>query len=120
MEDEKGLIVRRSVELLRQGAAMLSMSCSACGAPLFKLKSGEVLCPLHGKVLVIERDEDLVRHSIDSVLLAMEEKIARRLSSLVEEMEVLADEETARRASAWLEVLERIRRLKSHSTQSSK
>ena len=37
--------MKEMAELLRRGARMLSESCSECGTPLFRLKSGEVICP---------------------------------------------------------------------------
>ena len=37
--------MKEMAELLRRGASMLSEACPECGTPLFRLKSGEIICP---------------------------------------------------------------------------
>ncbi|MGD2142812.1 MAG: Sjogren's syndrome/scleroderma autoantigen 1 family protein, partial [Candidatus Bathyarchaeota archaeon] len=36
--------MKSMAELLRSGATMLSRSCPECDSPLFKLKSGDIVC----------------------------------------------------------------------------
>uniref|UniRef100_A0A7J3ZJR5 Sjogrens syndrome scleroderma autoantigen 1 n=1 Tax=Fervidicoccus fontis TaxID=683846 RepID=A0A7J3ZJR5_9CREN len=110
--DEKTLAIKRSVELLKQGATMLSIHCPKCDSPLYKLKSGETVCPVHGRVLVVSRDEELVRISLESILSRLEEKIASRLSLYLDLVEEGNDEEVARKIRLWLDVLEGIRRVR--------
>jgi UPF0148 protein len=44
--------------LLRRGARMMSEACPECGTPLFRLKSGEIVCPSCNRpVKIIKGDE---------------------------------------------------------------
>ncbi|HIE55677.1 MAG TPA: hypothetical protein EYP90_10930, partial [Chromatiaceae bacterium] len=67
-------------DLLRAGATMLGESCPTCNTPLFRLKSGEVVCPVHGRVLLISRDEELSRIAISELLERLQQTIANELS----------------------------------------
>jgi len=51
-EEERALAIKRMTELLRGGATMLGEHCPLCGSPLFRLRSGEIVCPVHGRVVV--------------------------------------------------------------------
>ncbi|NON62549.1 Sjogren's syndrome/scleroderma autoantigen 1 family protein, partial [Acidianus sp. RZ1] len=53
--------VKKAAELLRQGAVMLTDSCPICNYPLFRTKSGDVVCPTHGKVYLVKNDEEEAR-----------------------------------------------------------
>jgi UPF0148 protein len=105
--------VKTMAELLKAGAVMLAETCpvEGCALPLFKLKTGEVICPVHGRVHIVRTDEEA------------REVYARVYSSMVlEKLEMLTlktIEELSRSRDVdptdlikWLEVLERVQRLK--------
>lgn len=105
--------VKTMAELLKAGAVMLAETCpvEGCALPLFKLKTGEVVCPVHGRVHIVRTDEEA------------REVYARVYSSMVlEKLEMLTlktIEELSRSRDVdptdlikWLEVLERVQRLK--------
>jgi Uncharacterized Zn-finger containing protein len=66
-------LVKRMSELLKAGAAMLAETCPSCGSPLFRLRGGEVICPLHGKVFLVRSDEEASTASVISVLSKIED-----------------------------------------------
>jgi UPF0148 protein len=105
--------VKTMAELLKAGAVMLAETCpvEGCALPLFKLKTGEVVCPVHGRVHIVRTEEEA------------REVYARVYSSMVlEKLEMLTlktIEELSRSRDVdptdlikWLEVLERVQRLK--------
>ena len=102
--------IRRMADLLRAGAAMLQERCPLCGSPLFRLRTGEVVCPIHGRVHIVRSDEEAARITLKGVLEALEKNIVARLNALREKVSNGGVEE-AREIIAWLEALERIERL---------
>ncbi|MDK2384826.1 MAG: Sjogren's syndrome/scleroderma autoantigen 1 family protein [Candidatus Korarchaeota archaeon] len=102
--------VRRMADLLRAGAAMLQERCPICGSPLFKLRSGEVVCPVHGRVYLVRSDEEAARITLKGVLEELEKAIVARLARLRRRVEDGGVDE-AREIIAWLDALERIERV---------
>lgn len=100
--------MKRMAQLLRQGAVMLAETCPICGLPLFRLKSGEVVCPIHGRVVIVSSDEEEREVHIDEAVKLAEYRAALRVQKALEEGEV---DEILR----WLNVIEaaeRIRKLR--------
>lgn len=85
--EEKRLAIRRSTELLRQGATMLGLQCPKCGSPLFKLRSGEVVCPLHGRVIIAESESDVTTANIEARLERLEKALLNHLDHLTSTLE---------------------------------
>ena len=106
-EDEA---IRRMADLLRAGAAMLQERCPICGSPLFRLRSGEVVCPIHGRVHIVRSDEEAARITLRSVLEELEKTIVAKLAELRGRVSGGGVEEACE-IIAWLEALERIERL---------
>ena len=50
--------VKRMAQLLKSGATMLERVCPQCNVPLFRLKSGEIICPSCGQRFVIVQSEE--------------------------------------------------------------
>ncbi len=105
--------VKKMAELLKMGALMLSETCpvKGCNLPLFKMPSGEIICPVHGRVYIVRTEEEAVEVTktvaMSQVLDSLEDKVLRILdASIREEYPEPTD------LIKWLEVLERIRRLK--------
>ncbi len=117
-------VVKRMSELLRAGAVMLDLACPLCNAPLFKLKSGEVVCPTHGPVRVVKTDSEAIEALSQSVLDRLEALATSRIGSLVDSIDRApsVDEEgkLLDELERWLEVLERVKRLKSLTARSGK
>ncbi|HDD25776.1 MAG TPA: hypothetical protein ENF75_01645 [Acidilobales archaeon] len=109
-------------DLLRAGARMLSETCPVCNSPLFRLRSGEVVCPIHGRVLIVKSESEVVTASTSAVLDSLETAIVRILSGKVKELAGSKEVgyEEARDIVMWLEALERIRRVKALITHSER
>lgn len=117
-------VVRRMSELLRSGAVMLDLACPLCSAPLFKLRSGEIVCPTHGPVKVVRTDSEAVEIQSQAVLDRLEAVATSRISSITEslygEMREDDERELLDQLERWLELLERVRRLKLMATREEK
>lgn len=104
---------------------MLDLACPLCGAPLFRLKSGEIVCPTHGTVKVVKSDSEAIEVMSQAVLDRLETIATSRISSLAEslargDVEPGNEEALLSYLEKWLEVLERIRRLKLMSVRERK
>lgn len=101
-------------ELLKSGAVMLAETCpvEGCYLPLFRLRSGEVVCPVHGRVHIVKTDEEIKevysRAHLSIVLEKLETQALKTIETLINEPDVEPTEYIK-----WLEVLERVQRLKS-------
>ncbi len=113
--EEKRIALQKMSELLRAGAIMLSETCPKCGSPLFKLKSGEIVCPIHGRVVVVKSDEEISRVTVAGVLDALENTITKQLEkvrSIVEKREPSELVDELRVMLMFLDALERVERIK--------
>ncbi|MEM1982605.1 MAG: Sjogren's syndrome/scleroderma autoantigen 1 family protein [Sulfolobales archaeon] len=113
---KEDLSVKKMSELLRAGAVMLSESCPICSLPLFKLKSGEVICPTHGRVQIVKSDEEILSITTTASLDELERVAVSAINKLRRELEEenpdKSDLDIVKTLSAWLDVLERVRKLK--------
>ncbi len=99
--------MRRMKELLKEGAIMLSETCPICGLPLFKLKNGDIICPIHGKVYIVSSDEEAREIEISETIKLIEYEATKRLRSmLTENME-------PSKALTWLKIVEEVERIRS-------
>ncbi len=110
------LSVKKMGELLKAGAVMLGESCPICSLPLFRLRSGEVVCPTHGKVQIVRSDEEILSVTTTASLDELERVAVSALNKLRKELvegdSSTGDLEVVKALEAWLDVLERVRRLK--------
>jgi len=104
--------------LLKSGATMLNELCPACRVPLFKLKTGDVLCPSCGqRFLLVSSDEEEMRARASLTLQALETTILEKIELLrmkaagAESIEELVD--VGRALATYLQVLELARRVRS-------
>ncbi len=102
-------VVKKMADLLRAGATMLSERCPVCGLPLFRLRSGEVVCPVHGRVYIVRDESEVSRVTVQGVLEELEKVVATRISESLEAAK--RGEPRARELSEWLDVLERTERI---------
>jgi len=109
-------VVKYMAELLKSGATMLNYTCPLCKTPLFKLKTGEVICPkCKRRVYIVknEREESVVRSKL--YLESLEETVLEKLSEVELILKRCRDLSELSKASETLikllEVLERLRRM---------
>lgn len=92
---------------------MLSESCPLCNSPLYKLKNGEIVCPVHGRV-IIARDEEEEKKLKRGISLDYTEQI------LVDSMSVVVEKlkndpmnsEVIVQLIRYLDSLERLKRIR--------
>ncbi len=94
-------VVQKMARLLKSGATMLDKLCPMCGIPLFRLKSGEIICPKCGqKFIFVETDEEelevrgnLTIQDLEKSVLAKLDYLRRKLdtSSSLEEISDVSD-----------------------------
>ena len=101
--------LRKMADLLRAGAAMLAERCPICGLPLFRLKSGEVVCPIHGRVYIVKDESEVSRVTVQGVLEELERVASSRIAAALESAR--RGEDTSEELSRWLDVLERAERI---------
>ncbi|MGC9149009.1 MAG: Sjogren's syndrome/scleroderma autoantigen 1 family protein [Sulfolobales archaeon] len=104
--------IKKMAELLRSGAAMLAETCPICGSPLFKLKSGEIICPIHGRVYMVSRDEEISKISTETVLMKLENLASSRIDALMKRLSEEDEEEVLESISRWLDILLKVRSVK--------
>lgn len=100
-------------ELLKSGAVMLADVCpvEGCNLPLFRLKSGEVVCPIHGRVHVVKTDEEAREIYARTYLSHVLERLEIQALKVIESLTGVPDADPTDLIK-WLEVLERVQRLK--------
>jgi len=81
-------VIKVMTQLMAQGAVMLEQTCPICGLPLFRLKNGDVVCPLHGKVYIVNSDEEAREVEIDETLRRLEYFASVRLRELMDKGDV--------------------------------
>ncbi|ALU11910.1 hypothetical protein EYM_06090 [Ignicoccus islandicus DSM 13165] len=99
-------VVKRAAELLKEGAVMLPETCPLCGSPLYKLKDGRIVCPIHGEIRKItsrrEETEIKVDNTLDDLINAILEKVIDFTSKIPKATKLEADE-----LNIWLSNLEK-------------
>jgi UPF0148 protein len=101
-------VMKKMADLLRAGATMLAETCPICGLPLFRLKSGEVVCPIHGRVYIVRDESEAARVEVEGVLEQLERLVARRISERISGGNI---EEVSDELRGLLDVLERVERI---------
>ncbi|RLG87309.1 MAG: hypothetical protein DRO39_00780 [Thermoprotei archaeon] len=117
---DRQLALKKMSELLRAGATMLSETCPICGLPLFKLKSGEVVCPIHGRIFIARTEEEVAEASTLSVLTELEKAASAEISKFVKALrsgDIGNDPTALRTLAAWLDIIERVERIKQYLQQ---
>ncbi|NPA05508.1 MAG: hypothetical protein GXO09_05395 [Crenarchaeota archaeon] len=110
---ERRMVVRKIADLLRAGAALLPEHCPICKSPLLRLRSGEVVCPIHGRVFIVRDEAEYARAELQGVLEELERGIVRRLHGYAQLINKggEVDRETLHDIILWLEAVERIERI---------
>ncbi len=87
MVKDRSKVIKRMVELMRSGAVMLDQQCPICGSPLFRLRSGEIACPIHGSVRVVRSESEAIEAMSEAILDEVEQLASRKLHELVVALE---------------------------------
>lgn len=103
-------VIKIMAQLMAQGAAMLEQTCPICGLPLFRLKSGDVVCPLHGKVYLVSSEEEAREVEIDDAIARVEYAAAVRAREEAAKGDMDVDQVSE--LLGIIEAAERIRRLR--------
>lgn len=83
MEGKDKAVIAKMAALLRQGATMLDKTCPHCGVPLFKLKSGEIICPKCGQRFVfVSSDEEEIEARSNIELQSLESVVSEKIAEL--------------------------------------
>jgi len=98
-------IVRKMARMMMQGAVMLAERCPICGLPLFRLRNGDIVCPVHGKVLIVSSEEEAEEARLDSTIRMVEKYAASKVEGLIGRGEPDSILE-------WLRVIEAVERIK--------
>ena len=99
-------IVKKMARLMMQGAVMLAERCPICGLPLFRLKNGQVICPVHGRVLIVSSEEEAEEARLDNTIRRVESYAASKVESLLRDGDPVELLE-------WLRVIEAAERIRS-------
>jgi len=117
-----GIDVKKMAELLKSGAAMLPETCPECGTPLFR-KGNETFCPNCNKQVVIIRSAEQESQIIaDKILEDSEQTLLSKIREVNVAMKIEKDPEKllayGNALASWLGAIERLRRLRLHSSES--
>ena len=106
--------MKQMAELLRSGATMLSKSCPECDSPLFKLKSGEIVCAnCQRRVMIVTEDEEAIVEA-GVQLESLEKIVVEKLVLLGEKISKESDPEALIKLSGLLDsLLENLEKLRS-------
>ena len=116
--------IKRMADMLRKGSTLTDLACPACSAPLFRLKSGEVLCVKCEKKVIIEKegvDPEKIKHKI--ILENLEKTLIARITEmqtrLQHETNIQEIEKISLTLSTLLESLEKTRKTKKNLLETS-
>jgi UPF0148 protein len=100
-------------ELLRSGAVMLSRSCPECGTPLFKLKSGDIVCAsCQRRVVIVPEGEEATAEAgvrLESVEKVLVDKLVKLGEAMSQESDPEALKSLSELMDSFLGNLERLR-----------
>ncbi len=99
-------VVKRMTRLVAEGATMLADTCPIDGLPLFKLKSGDIICPVHGKVWIVSSEAEAEEVEIDFIVRKVELHAAKRVYQSL-------NSDDASELIPWLNVIETVERIRS-------
>jgi UPF0148 protein len=108
--------IKRAAELLKQGATMLDLACPLDGLPLFRLKNGDVVCPVHGKVYVVENESQMKQIQGQAILERTEEVLMKGIDVMSQRlMKDPSDPDAVVQIIRLLDALERLRKIRAET-----
>ncbi len=111
---DRAKLIKRMTELMRSGAVMLDQSCPLCNSPLFRLKDGSLVCPIHGEVKVVRDEREAIEVTTNAVLDLVEKIASNKLLNLINEVSKdSVSSDVLNLVSQYLDIIEKVRRIKS-------
>ncbi len=98
-------VIRKMAQLMMHGAVMLKETCPICGLPLFRLKNGDVICPVHGRIILVSSGEEAREVELDSIVAEIEHYAAKKIRELM-------INGTPNQLLEWLKVIEASERIR--------
>ncbi|OYT31920.1 MAG: hypothetical protein B6U94_01500 [Thermofilum sp. ex4484_79] len=84
--------VKRMAQLLKSGATMLERVCPQCNVPLFRLKSGEIICPSCGqRFVIVQSEEEEIRVYANEALKELERILISKIYKMAAEVRNVSD-----------------------------
>lgn len=113
--------IKKMASLLRSGATMLETTCPSCNVPLFRLKTGDVVCPSCGqRFILVQSDEEELEAYGDLALQELERNAIEKIRMLTYEMKEASDYQHIKRAAeVTLDLLKILRATRSLRKKSS-
>ncbi len=108
--------IKKMAEMLKSGATLLSEQCPVCGSPIFDVK-GKLYCSKCNRPVVLVRSaEEGEKIRSEIVLSKLEDTILRKINEINKAIESGNEIEKLEKVSnviiLWLELLEKIKKLK--------
>ena len=109
--------IRKMADLLKSGATMLSITCPKDKVPLFKLKTGEVICPVCGtRFYIVQSEAEHATVTASIALENLERNVVTKINQINELLSTLdassVSKEMLESLKLWLEILEKIETLR--------
>ncbi len=109
--------IRKMAELLKSGATMLSITCPKDKVPLFKLKTGEVICPVCGtRFYIVQSEAEHATVTASIALESLERNVIAKINQINEILTSINASSVSREMletlKLWLEILEKIENLR--------
>jgi len=103
---------------------MLSATCPDCKVPLFKLRSGEIICPSCDRRVVFAADEQEAKRVVteQTVISEAESVVLEKISELTKLIKESSSEESyllAKQLLRWLSIAEKIKKIQELSGKES-
>ncbi len=98
-------IAKKSALLLKEGAIMLPETCPICGSPLFKLKDGRIVCPIHGEIRKLKKKMEGKEEKLEEVIEDVIDALKDKLKLIIPKIEAGRKAE-AEEIYTWLKALE--------------
>jgi UPF0148 protein len=116
--------IKKMADMLRKGSTLTDLACPACSAPLFRLKSGEILCvKCEKKVIIVKEGVDPEKIKNTIILENLEKTLLTRITEiqnkLQNETNIQEIEKLSLTLSTLLESLEKTRKTKRNLLESS-
>lgn len=103
-------------ELLKSGATMLSKTCPECGSPLFKVEKDIICAKCNKKVVIVKATEKENKISEETVFSNVEQTVLSKIKEVNDAINSEIDKErlilNAQTLSIWLDILDKIRKLR--------
>ncbi|MCE4603447.1 MAG: hypothetical protein F7B20_00580 [Aeropyrum sp.] len=97
-------LVKEMANLMMQGAIMLDKTCPLDNLPLFKLRNGDIVCPRHGKVVIVASEEEARDVEVEGIIREVRYRAAKKVLESMDDNDVAGMKE-------WLAVLEAAERI---------